>query len=176
MIERSNMRAMPEFPPSAGLPPPRRSGALARREGGWTRIQFAADWLSQRMRAKQFESAPTIRPVLDQGGGGPDACERAFNRCRQYAEQLYDKGYDKESNQLLRGCPDSWNDCDANEQRIHSSPDVAGVRMTLLTLFPPNKAQNGGGYVVHRKGSRPLYVPPSIDPITPLPPGPKGRR
>src|SRR5262249_11841904 len=101
-------------------------------------------------------------------GNGLHACEQAYNRCQKYSEQLYDKGYETESNTLFRECRKSRRDCYRNEDAGQRWPGNAEA----VPQFPPNKNENGGGYVGHYHELKPTYFPPSTDPITPLPPKP----
>jgi hypothetical protein len=107
----------------------------------------------------------SIFRCLAPGGGGDSvhACEQAFNQCREYAEQLYDKGYQKEAHLLHEGCALTMKTCYFNESETQNNPFITG----MTTLFPPNKNENGGGFVDHQKGSPPTYYPPTTDPIGP---------
>jgi RHS repeat-associated protein len=102
------------------------------------------------------------------GGGGLHPCDQGFYRCIDYGHQLHDKGYVDESNELYMNCRATQKQCYANEDIVQSNPNVIGGQ----TYFPPNKHENGGGYVDHSKGERPVYIPPFTDPISPLPPNP----
>jgi hypothetical protein len=141
--------------------------------GAFTQIGLAADWLSQRMRASETSATPAIQPVRWGGGGGNvHACRRGHNRCRASSLQLFEKGYVDEARELLRNCIETHANCYRDEELVQTNPAIRAA----TTSFPPNKAENGGGYVYHVKGKPPLYVPPSTDPISRLPDHPdKGR-
>jgi RHS repeat-associated protein len=99
------------------------------------------------------------------GGGGQDACSTGFQRCIDTGNRLHDLGYQTESHELYLGCRQTVAMCYNNESTTQSNPFIDGIK----TYFPPNKAQNGGGYVSHEKGFQPVYVPPSVDPLKGLP-------
>jgi RHS repeat-associated protein len=95
------------------------------------------------------------------GGGGLHACEKGFNQCQEYAERLHDKGYEHDSHLLYLNCLDTRRECYRIENRVQSDPRARGG----TTKFPPNKDENGGGFVTHWKGATPFYTPPSTDPL-----------
>ncbi|WP_158812507.1 hypothetical protein [Methylocapsa sp. S129] len=101
--------------------------------------------------------------ALDPGEkfGGGDACLTTFNRCLATGNRLYDLGYVDEAHQQYLGCRNALAACYENETLAQSSP----LYSEIDTYFPPNKAQNGGGYVSHAKGIAPVYIPPSVDPL-----------
>jgi hypothetical protein len=158
--------------------------AFPKGAGTFTQIDLAADWLSRRMRAEPVaarrhkmlapKSQPVglsgrVQPVYHPSSGGQHACEQAYNQCLRYTDQLRDKGYAGEASKLYFGCLDSRGKCYRNEDLVQSMRQIPGVKVGIRTSFPPNKAQNGGGFVDHQQGSRPVYVPPSTDPISPIP-------
>jgi hypothetical protein len=109
-------------------------------------------------------SMPSVQPALAPGSGIANACAAAFNQCLATGERLHDLGYEDESHQLYLGCRQTAAMCYRNEETVQSSP----FHDKIETYFPPNKAQNGGGYVSHQKGFSPVYIPPSIDPLAGL--------
>ena len=98
--------------------------------------------------------------------GGSHACETGFYVCVENGHRLYDKGYVEESNYLYRECRRTLQMCYNNEDLVQTLPRVREAE----TYFPPEKSRNGGGYVHHWKGKRPVFIPPSSDPIGELPP------
>jgi hypothetical protein len=54
--------------------------------------------------------------------------------------------------------------CYSNQQASAANP-----LLSFDTYFPPNKADNGGGYV-HSQSGFSVYVPPAYDPLAGLPP------
>jgi hypothetical protein len=105
----------------------------------------------------------------DTGGSGEHACDRAFDVCLKNGERLYDKGYVDESHQLYLGCRAAHGVCYQTEKTIQTFPDNLIINKAE-TYFPPNKDQNGGGFVSHETGFAPVYVGPSTDPVGDLPP------
>jgi hypothetical protein len=97
---------------------------------------------------------------------GDDACLAGFLTCLVYGERLYDLGYVTDSHELFLGCRDTYKQCLAVEEAVQSDPKLRAA----LTSFPPEKARNGGGSVWHEKGRRPIYIPPSFDPLAGIPP------
>jgi hypothetical protein len=117
-----------------------------------------------------------VQPALQPGdpgygGGGGDgligACIAGFNTCLRYVQRLgIDLGYVDDARELAVGCKATYQLCVSNENQVQTNPKaVAGI-----TMFPPEKASNGGGYVIHLKGAPPVYVPPSYDPLAGIPP------
>lgn len=109
-------------------------------------------------------SAP-VQLALQDTEGPDDACQMGFNTCHQYAARLYDLGYVTDSNILYRNCRASNAECLANEEKVQNDPRVRAG----WTSFPPEKERNGGGTVWHEKGSKPIYIPPSFDPLAGIP-------
>lgn len=102
-----------------------------------------------------------LQPVLDPGpgkrpggSGAPGACQMAATTCQSYAEQLYDRGYKQESQMLYQGCWSTAATCNRNEQTTQS---WQGWFLRHTTVFPPRAS----GWVVHRHGVPPAYVPNS---------------
>src|SRR5579872_2875515 len=98
--------------------------------------------------------------AFDSTGRDLHACEKGFLQCRGTAERLHDKGYVADSHELYQECRQRTAECYATEDRVQSDPAVGGA----MTLFPPEKLKNGGGFVTHLKGATPFFTRPSFDP------------
>lgn len=103
----------------------------------------------------------TLQRDWDESTSDSEASLAAFKTCMQYVEQLHDLGYQAEAQELYRNCRTTLAQCRINEQIVQSNPHVAGG----YTYFPLQNRINGGGYIVHRKGLKPVYLEPNQDPL-----------